>query len=516
MTRGNRGRRRLALLAVALGALLVGSQVAPTGADAQLGPLRAASAARCSPNDRPETGIQGDVPFADQLSGRASQGYNCGLSLVGYDSLGARGGNANMAWSGDCAYIAGDGVAVVDVSDPTAPELVRTLRTGGSAASLETLHAVDAPDRHILVTGRYGLIPVGPGAPVDVWDVSNCREPVLLSTIHFPQNVHNLTLTADGRRVWATMPLQAADLSDPRNPVLLPPIEPELAAVSSHLQYAHEAWPSLDGQRLYLGGQLVFDNEELLVVDIAGWPERPLRVLGSTSTPGHSIREMRIGGRPYLLSSDESILNPTAKGCLPDLLTPFGGAARPAIVDLRYANVPRVVSSLELAINDPFNCVAQVLSGVNASSHYHDVDDPSDTTFAMVSMWNAGLRVFDVRDPAHPREVAYFNPGKVDQRDPVALDPLALLGLATTNGLDRAWGHVRYRPDTGHIWLTTAIGGFWVLELAPQVRAALGLPAMEALHPDGTAPRPPASQVGFGVARAVAATALYCTLPALA
>ena len=127
---------------------------------------------------------------------------------------------------------------------------------------------------------------------------------------------------------------------------------------------------------------------------------------------------MRIDGKPYLLASDESILNPTAKGCLPDLLTPFGGAARPSIIDISHEKLPRVRSTLRVAINDPIHCVDQVLSGVNASTHYHDVDNPNDTTFAMVSAWNAGLRIFDVRDPAHPREVAYFNPGRFGARIP--------------------------------------------------------------------------------------------------
>src|SRR5690606_37342489 len=118
---------------------------------------RAAASDRCGPDDRPERGIQGDVPLADQLSGRAADGYNCGLAVVGYDSLGGRGANANMAWAGHCAYVAGDGIAVVDVSDPTDPRTVRTLRSPGSADTLETMHAVDAGDRSILVAGRYGL-----------------------------------------------------------------------------------------------------------------------------------------------------------------------------------------------------------------------------------------------------------------------------------------------------------------------------------------------------------------------
>jgi hypothetical protein len=76
-------------------------------------------------------------------------------------------------------------------------------------------------------------------------------------------------------------------------------------------------------------------------------------------------------------------------------------------------------------------------------------------------MWNAGVRVFDVRDPSHPVEVAYYNPGDVHAGPEVVLD--------------QAWGHIRWVPETGHLWYASANGGFWVLELEPQVRSHLGL-----------------------------------------
>lgn len=475
-----------------------------------------ASMTLCGRRDLPETGVPGDVPMADQRSGRADLGYNCGLAVVGHSSLGGRGNNANMAWSGDCAYIAGAGVAVVDVSDPADPKHVTTLHTGGTEASLETIHAVDAPDRSILVAGRYGIGGANgfPGmAPVDVFDVSDCTRPTLLSTIQFPSNVHNLTLTADGRRVWSTLPLQAADISDPRRPVLLGSPEPQIAEQSPHLQYAHEAWPSPDGTRLYIGNQNPFEVEALLVVDIEGWPARPAQVLGGVSWPAHSLRPMQIDGKPYLLASDESIVNYAANGCLPDKLTPFAGVARPAIIDISHEMLPRIRSQLRLPINDPKHCVEQLASGVNASGHYHEVDDPEDTTFAMVSMWNAGLRIFDVRDPDHPREVAYFNPGRFEPEAPFQGSPGIswATGLTGLSGLDRAWAHTRYRPDTGHLWLTTATGGFWVLELEPQVRDALDLPDRPATHPQGAPARPPSTR---GMAATVPSALLptYCAI----
>jgi hypothetical protein len=467
----------------------------------------------CGALDKPETGVPGDVPAADQLSGRADEGYNCGLAVVGYDPLGGRGGNGNMAWAGDCAYVAGLGVAVLDVSDPAHPRHVRTLQGAGASATVETLHAVEAADRSILVTGRYGLWGFsgsGANGPVDVWDVSDCSDPVHLSTFRFPDNVHNLTLSADGRRLWSTLPLQAADLTDPRRPRFLGNIEDQLAVDGARgPQLAHEAWPSPDGTRLYVGSQ-VPGTEELLVVDVSAWPERAARIISKIPRPGHSIRPMTIDGDPYLLHSDESVISETALGCLPDL-TPVGGAAQPYLTDLSDEMRPVVRSQVRLPINEPEHCVEQLASGVNASVHYHDVDDPEDTTFAMLSMWHAGLRIVDVRDPAHPNEVAYFNPGRFldpNGLDGTSVDPfLQVFGLRS---LDQAWAHVRYRPETGHIWLATRSGGFWVLELEPQVRAALDLPARPTANPSGGSPRPAASYLA--VDPLAGGNALYCPL----
>jgi hypothetical protein len=468
----------------------------------------------CGRLDQPETGIQGDVPLTDQLSGRARQGYSCGLSVIGTNTLGGRSGNANMAWVGDCAYLTGDGVAVVDVADPTNPVHLTTLHGPGSDMTIETIAAVEAPGRALLAAGRYSFatdFSLTNRAPVDLYDVSDCRHPRLLTTFIFPNAVHNLTFSADGRRLWSTIPLQAADLTDPAHPTYLGSLENDLRATGVyHLEYAHEAWPSPDGSRLYIGGQIAGD-EMSYVVDVERWPAELPRIVGSITGAGHSIRPATIGGRRYLLRSDESIVGPLSNGCLPSLLTPFGGPAEPVLTDITDETAPHDVGALRLAINQPEHCLDALASGVDGSAHYHDVDDPEHTTFAMVSMWNAGLRLFDVRDPAHPAEVAYINPGQYDLGIPT--NPVDVIG-APSRGIDTTWGHVRYRPDTGHIWLLTRTGGFWVLELQPQLRAALGLPPMPALAPDGGPARPatagPAPTALTGASRPV----LYCILGA--
>jgi hypothetical protein len=532
--------RRTMVLGAAMGLLL--TQVGPfdaKAADPPIGGIVMAQDARCGRADLPETGIQGDVPKADQESGRAEQGYNCGLALVGHTTLDAGGrdgsSNGNMAWAGHCAYVAGpgalfgppspapgDGVAVVDVADPTKPRHVATLRSPGSTAAMETIHAVVTKDRAILVVGQYGNA-IGSNKPMDVYDVRDCAHPRLLETFRWPENIHNLTISGNGRYVFATQPLQVADLSplfdaDPKTGVTYvgdlekatpgPPVAigpsadlddalPEQVRDATRSNYlSHEAWPTFDGTRLYVGGQLP-QFEQFTIMDIDDWLRHagPPKVLSQRQGRGHSVRTATIGGRTFVLHSEESVFG-AAVGCAPESLNPIAGAAQPWLTDVSDPVHPHQVSQFGLAINDPANCPAQLASGVQASVHYHDVDDPARTTFVLASMWNAGLRIFDVRNPAHPVEVAYFNPADVQAGSGVTLD--------------HAWSHIRWVPETGQVWLSTAAGGFWVLELEPQVRQQLGLGTRAVRSPKG---RPGTRGLTLlTTAPAIDPTPYFCTL----
>src|SRR3954467_2912048 len=111
------GRKKSGVV-VALAAVIVSTVgvAAPATWDSNpVGGVVTETAYHCGALDKPEGPIQGDVPRADQDSGRARQGYNCGLSLVGHATLDNKRtptGNANMAWAGDCAYVAGPSNAV--------------------------------------------------------------------------------------------------------------------------------------------------------------------------------------------------------------------------------------------------------------------------------------------------------------------------------------------------------------------------------------------------------------------
>lgn len=470
---------------------------------------------QCGARDLPEGPIQGDVPKADQDSGRAQKGYNCGLALVGHANLdfGGRppGGNANMAWANNCAYVAGPGavvgppspadgagVAVVSVTPGGVPTHVATLRQPGSIAASETLGAVTTPEgRSILVVGQYGNQGISQGPkPMDIYDVSDpdCTKSKFLGTYMWPDNIHNLTISGNGRYVFATMPMQVLDITplwdaDPATgPVFLGNLNNDLEGpaaapgpladlddnvpaparqLSRPVLTSHEAYTSFDGTTLYMGG-VTPAFEIFSIVDLTQWLQRdannvaagPPRVISQRSGRGHSVRTATINGAPYVLQSEESVFG-GAFGCVPETANPAAGPAQPWLTNIANPSDPKLVSQFGLEINNPENCLEQLQSGANQSVHYHDVDDPKDTTFVMASMWNAGLRIFDVRDPVRPTEVAYFNPGDVD--------------ASSGTNLDQAWGHVRYVKERNQIWFATASGGFWVVRLEGPVRRHLGL-----------------------------------------
>jgi hypothetical protein len=489
----------------------------------------------CGKNDLPERGIQGDVSKADQDSRRAEKGYNCGLALLGYTSLGVDkrpNANANLAWAGHCAYISGSagvniapqgkpspppgaGVAVVSVSDRGVPKYVATLRNPGALATSETINAVTTPQgRSILVVGQYGNDVVSDPKPMDVYDVSdpdctkfthipNAEHPndPTKATYYWPANIHNLTLSANGNYVFATIPLQAIDISglwdnNPTTGVKYlgniqdamdgPPfatgpsadvngdLPAQLRSQTHPTNSSHEAWPSADGKTLYVGGQTP-QFELFSIIDVSQWlqrnpdgtPKGKPRVISQESGRGHSVRTATIGGKPYALHSEESVFG-TAYGCIPQEAGPFAGPAQPWLTDISDPAHPKTVSQFGLAINDLTNCNEQLDAHENESVHYHDVDDPTDTTFVMASMWNAGIRVFDVRDPTNPAEVAYFNPGDVDP--------------SPSTKLDHVWGHIRYVAKNGQIWFASADGGFWVVRIEGRVRQYLQLDKKNVKH----------------------------------
>ena len=489
-------------------------------------------------NGKPTPQLQGDVPKAHQdgenADGltRAEAGYNCGLELVAREVLDADGrkptGNANMAWASHCAYVSGagtvfgpaeydpatddpNGLAVIDVHDPADPKHVRTLKNEATTQVLETIYAIDARDtpggpitHSILVVGVYGNN-TGPGELsgndlMHVYDVTGnkCEHPKRVGEFTFPENIHNLTISGNGRYVFATSPNQVLSIEglfdhDPRtgmrflgnldevtdyplvgiSPVadlddLAPPARKTPADYT-----AHQVWSNFDGNLLYMGGT-VKPFEVFTILDITDWLRDGTKptVVSQRNGRGHSVTKTSIAGQgEWVMHAEESVFD-LAYGCFGEEGAPFAGVAEPSFSNVTDpANPTMHVSKFSLDINKQENCVAQMASGVQASTHYHEFDSSENAKIAIVSMQNAGIRVVDVRDPTKPREIAYFNPGDVDDGPGVTLD--------------NAWGHPKFDAKSGTIWFATSSGGFWVVRLEKQVLEALGMSVLDGASETG-------------------------------
>src|SRR5262245_5957323 len=79
--------------------------------------------------------LQGQVPLADQMNGRALMGYKKNVRLIGHNNILNRLNNGNLGWLDDCAYVsayygANDvtaGLAIIDASQPRNPRLIKIL-----------------------------------------------------------------------------------------------------------------------------------------------------------------------------------------------------------------------------------------------------------------------------------------------------------------------------------------------------------------------------------------------------
>lgn len=458
----------------------------------------------CGPGARREPGLQGEIPLAAQRSGDSAQGYRCNVRRVGQNTVRLRGQNFQLAWYRDCAYVSTvgiqaytgalgepdpslDGIAAIDVSDPlgTGPRLTDVVKSPFGVKSSHEALEVNAA-RGLLVTTQGGLI----AQYLEVYDVrADCRHPRFLGRYDAGIPLfHGLRVADDGRTVYATdtfgltgagQMLHAVDITDPARPRRLLSWDP--ITQSPPVQYAsHDLETSADGNRLYLGtaaisavtglaigGPSKGDTPSLAILDSspvqARAPGADLRTISTLSLPnfGHTVQRLRVGGRPYLLVSGEA---------------PIGGGqecpwAWGHIVDISDERHPRRVSDLRLEVNQRRHCARTANDGgAIYSIHYVGVDDEQDTRYVFYTYYTGGLRIFDVRDPAHPTEVGYYQPPPTP--DTSFLSASGFTPDAHSGVLDNTTSVVRFRPETGELWLVSVNSGFQVLQLtgrlAPQ------------------------------------------------
>ncbi|WP_348672685.1 hypothetical protein [uncultured Abyssibacter sp.] len=429
----------------------------------------------CGPGSNPETGMQGRVSSEDHTSGRAAEGYTCNTELVGSyttpNAIGTVGGfkveRYVDAQGNECAYYDSTllfptnlldveaGVNVMDMSDPANPELVTRLLTPAMLTPHESLVVSQEGGVLAAVMGNPGFYP----GIVDVYDISeDCRSPQLRSSALVGNLGHESGLAPDGRTFYSANPgtptLVALDITNPLLPTRL----------WSGPYYSHGLSVSQDGNRAYIAsgnglGMLILDVSEIQarvedpqVYEVANitWPNMTI--------PQNAIPFTR-DGKSYVLEIDEYSANQADGGVAAhgDVV----GAGR--IIDISDETAPVIVSDLRLEVHEPENR-AEIAGDPGAflpiqgyAGHYCNVPTRVNPDIAACSMIVSGLRVFDIRDPANPREIAYFNAPVQPRLTPV---------FEASNW---AMSSPAFVPERKEIWYTDGYSGFYVVRVTNDV-----------------------------------------------
>ena len=420
--------------------------------------------ADCGPGSKPEPGMQGRVP-----RGADPGGYTCNTTLLGQE--GGAGGYKVLRFvdkaGRECAYydttllfptnaqnLSEDptGVAVLDMSDPSRPVRTATLLTP----------AMQTPHESLVLNERRGLLAAVMGNPivypghVDIYDLNeDCRHPELQSSLPVGVLGHESGFAPDGNTFYATSigtgHVTAVDVSNPRLP--RPIWEGEYKS--------HGLTVSDDGNRAYLaasGGLIILDTSEVQARKLNPQVRVVSRLNWSTMTIPQVAHPVTIDGKPYLVEIDEFSGDPDGENVVSN--GSRVGAAR--IIDISDETAPRVVSDIRLEVHQPENRVnlgddpgaSSSLQGY--AGHYCNIPRRREPGIVACSFIASGLRVFDIRDPERPRELAYFTTPLT--RSSTAGDPS-----------NYAMSSPEFVPARGEIWYSDGNTGFYSVRVAERV-----------------------------------------------
>jgi len=442
--------------------------------------------AKCGPNDRPETALQGQTTVNERQSGASETAYKCNLDLVG--QFQGEGANWQLAWYDECAYFGtanrmeqqNRGTVVVDASDPKNPKATAYL---DSLAMLNPWESLKVNEQRKLLAGVQQN---GPANAFSTYDISGgCRSPVLKGNVTLPDATgHAGNWAPDGRTYYGgisvggtTRPFFAVDITDPSNPSeILGWTPPEAVG------RPHDLSISDDGTRAYLAKRGFGPNTApnglviLNVADIHNRKANPqVSVVGTLFWPGGANAQQTLpvtfNGKPHIIFTDENGGGGNAGRVVAcNVGLPPHGYAR--IIDISNEAAPKIVSELQLEVSDPANCAAVVNDpnlGLGYSSHYCGVDRTRDPTILACSYFEAGLRVFDIKNPTQPKEIAYYKPPAQRKK----LLPGSNLWSATADRMtDGTATQVRVRADRNQIWFVSQDNGFQIVRFTNGVGLA--------------------------------------------
>jgi hypothetical protein len=432
-------------------------------------PLAATPQSRCGAGSHPLAGQEGRVPASALNSPAGAHGYTCNLSLVSHH--GQYGGYKVWRYVDQAGHVCGfydtaliypinaislsgpasTGVVVLNMKNPAHPVQTDTLTTLPMLSPHESLN----------LNRKRGLLAADLGNPatypglMSIYSVAHdCLHPTLDATYLAARFGHESGFSPDGRTFWiagASEGLAAVDVSNPKHP----------KTIWQGNEFVHGLSISDNGDTAYAADPV---NGELTILNVSQIQHRVPhpKVSEISRLTWHEVSipqnayPMQINGHRYLLEFDEFAFrfNPPSAD--------YVGAAR--IINISNPAHPRIVSDIRLQVNQPATHKADAgdpqpfySTLLGYSAHYCSIPREVDPEIVACSFTNSGLRVFNIQNPAHPRQVAYF---------------VAPSTHSTQNGFSGsnfAMSKPAFDPTRREIWYTDASSGFYVLKLAKSV-----------------------------------------------
>ena len=363
-----------------------------------------------------------------------------GLRTIGHSDLGGYGDGMQVVQEGDALYIghfgpSGMGTSVLDISDRSAPRLVKQWQSPGGSHT----HKVQVADGLLLVNHEQfrGGDPFSAG--MAVYSLDDPFDPQQIGWFDSTgRGVHRVVWTGgtyayvsaipDGfdDRIWVVV-----DMSDPTNPVEAgrwwwpgqwtgggeTPTWPDGKRYAAH----HAL---VDGDRAYLG----YGDGNLVILDIAD-VSKPKQIGGLQWEPGGDTHTcMPLPGRDLLVVTDEVVTN----NC-------EGEEHFVRVIDISDDTQPRLVSICPPPTGD--FCERGLRFGPH-NLHENRPGTYRSAELAFVTYFNAGLRVYDLADAANPVEIAHWIPETPPGQEAVQINDVFVAADYTVSVTDRVTGGV--------------------------------------------------------------------------
>ncbi|MGH9102933.1 MAG: LVIVD repeat-containing protein [Acidimicrobiales bacterium] len=390
------------------------------------------------------------------MSQHAGTATTKGLRPIAHHDLAGHGDGMQVMRHGDALYVAhtgttGMGTSILDVHDPARPDLVAQWKAPPNSHT----HKVQVADGLLLVNQErfpYRGAAAGPfGAGMSVYRLDDPFSP---SQVAFwpstGRGVHRIVWTGgryahlsaipDGYRdrIWLVV-----DLSEPSEPKEAgrwwwagqredeAPSWPEGRRVAAH----HAL---LAGDRAYLG----YDDANLVVLDVSDMtsPRQVAHLAWEGGGATHTC--LPLPSRGLVVVTDEQQHD-----------GPRAPERTIRVVDVSDEENLRVVG----VVPSPGERFAELPMRFGAHNLHENRDGSYRSERLVFATWfSAGVRVYDLADPARPDEVAHWVPEAPPGQAVPQINDL-------------------FVDEEGLVWATDRVGGgLWVLEPEPWLAALMG------------------------------------------